>query len=169
MENIQKNMPNLFPDFLKDMFGYMILTLPINIVIFITSLIPIPLPYVMIQSLLNHANKTVNDVLDLLIKAARPYVPDAKNKEIIQDIDNNNKKKAINDEIKQRNPSQNLTDQPVLDLAKPNEKEGEEVTIGGKKTRRKRKYTKKYYLNRINNTIRQFYKTNKTRIKRKYL
>ena len=164
MENIQKNMPNLFPDFLKDMFGYMILTLPINIVIFITSLIPIPLPYVMIQSLLNHTNKTVNDVLDLLITAARPYVPDAKNKEIIQDINNNNTKKEINDEIKL-----NLTNQQVLDLAKPNEEEGEEVIVGGKKTRRKRKYTKKYYLNRINNTIRQFYKTNKTRIKRKYL
>jgi hypothetical protein len=68
--NMKKNMPNLFPDFLKDMVGYMILTLPINIVIFITSLIPIPLPYVMVQSLLNHANKSVNDVLYLFLNAA---------------------------------------------------------------------------------------------------
>jgi len=125
MKNIQKNLPNLFPDFLQDMFGYMMLTLPINIVIFITSLIPIPLPSLMIQSLLNHANKSVNNVLQLLMNAASP-------------------------------------------IATNGDKTNESLT-GGKKSRRKRKHTTKYYLNRINTTIRKFYKTNRTRIKRKYL
>ena len=125
MQNIQKNLPNLFPDFLQEMFGYMMLTLPINIVIFITSLIPIPLPSLMIQSLLNHANKSVNNVLQLLINAASP---------IATNSDTTN-----------------------------------ESLIGGKKSRRKIKHTTKYYLNRINTTIRKFYKTNRTRIKRKYL
>jgi hypothetical protein len=125
MQNIQKNLPNLFPDFLQDMFGYMMLTLPINIVIFITSLIPIPLPSLMIQSLLNHANKSVNNVLQLLMNAASP-------------------------------------------IATNGDKTNESL-IGGKKSRRKRKQTTKYYLNRINTTIRKFYKTNRTRIKRKYL
>jgi hypothetical protein len=125
MQNIQKNLPNLFPDFLQEMFGYMMLTLPINIVIFITSLIPIPLPSLMIQSLLNHANKLVNNVLQLLINAASP---------IATNSDTTN-----------------------------------ESLIGGKKSRRKIKHTTKYYLNRINTTIRKFYKTNRTRIKRKYL
>jgi phage terminase Nu1 subunit (DNA packaging protein) len=127
MKNIQKNLPNLFPDFLQDMFGYMMLTLPINIVIFITSLIPSPLPSLMIQSLLNHANKSVNNVLQLLMIAASPM----------------------------ETTSSETTSSDSL--------------IGGKKSRRKRQHTRKYYLNRINTTIRKFYKTNRTRFKRKYL
>jgi hypothetical protein len=128
IKNIQKNLPNLFPDFLQDMFGYMMLTLPINIVIFITSLIPIPLPSLMIQSLLNHANKSVNNVLQLLMIAASP-----------------------------------------METTSSESTSSDSSLIGGKKSRRKRQHTRKYYLNRINTTIRKFYKTNRTRFKRKYL
>jgi hypothetical protein len=129
MENIKLNMPELFPYFLKEIYGYMMKTIPINIVVIMSSLIPFPAVYAIIQMLLQHMDEALDYVIKVLLITAIP------SSSVSQFM------KSITVEQQQ----------------------------GGNKHRKINKYTKKYYLNRINTTIQKFYKTNKTRIRKRKL
>jgi len=134
------------------------LILPLNIILFILAIIPIPLPYVLVDSMFKKIKQDLNAIVNLIIDASSSITgtntlkteEDTINNEKIKDEAIKNKSAVIG----QLKSIQNSV----------NQEETQPQTTGGtRKIKRRNKYTKKYYLNRIHNTIKNFYKTNKTK------
>jgi hypothetical protein len=150
IKNIKINMPTLFPEFIQDMIGYMIITLPTNIILFILAIIPIPLPYVLVDSMFKKIKQDLNAIVNLIIDASASN----QSSEPINDSDSTTPLSDTNTEPGE-SPAQSQTQSQPQTQPKTNG--------GTRKIKRRNKYTKKYYLNRIHNTIKNFYKTNKTK------
>jgi len=138
IDNINQNMYNIFNeiiiDFLKKMFGDVILMLPTMIIGILVSIIPSPLPTKILSIIENCADKAIDKFLFLFLNTLS---------KIEKNIDKVSSK-----------------------VDKVSSKINETINIqGGQKITTKHKYTKKYYLKRINNTIRNFYKTNKPKMR----
>lgn len=186
IKNMKTNMPTLFPEFIQDMIGYMIITLPTNIILFILAIIPIPLPYVLVESMLIKIKKDLNAIVNLIIDASSitgkntlntgeqgPLTyEETINNEKITDKDIKNKSAVIG-QLKTTENSVNQEDINAIEKTRQTKDEAHIVNSppkkpprptpsgGTRKIKNRNKYTKKYYLNRIHNTIKNFYKTNK--------
>jgi hypothetical protein len=203
INNIKTNMPTLFPEFIQDMVGYMIITLPTNIILFILAIIPIPMPHVLVESMLIKIKKDLNDIVNLIIDASASNKSNEPENNSTQkdtdlttpllDRDNNNndtpsnygeykppdvnpeRREDLNDlepsEPPLNAPSASFSNDPSAPPQTKSQKQFPYTPLqerrnpsnrgGTRKIKRRNKYTKKYYLNRIHNTIKNFYKTNK--------
>jgi hypothetical protein len=158
IKNIKINMPTLFPEFIQDMIGYMIITLPTNIILFILAIIPIPLPYVLVDSMFKKIKQDLNAIVNLIIDASSSITG---TNTLKTDEDTINNEKIKDEAIKNKSA---VIGQLKSIQNNVNQEETQTQTTGGtRKIKRRNKYTKKYYLNRIHNTIKNFYKTNKTK------
>jgi ElaB/YqjD/DUF883 family membrane-anchored ribosome-binding protein len=127
---------DIFDDYLKKITEDLITTLPIISLNMLTSLIPSPFFINLLHLIENYGNKSVHKMSFLLMNQAA---------NVVEKVDKvEDKVSKVEDKVEDK-------------VSKVEDK----VSKGGKKTI---KYTKKYYLNRIHNTIRNFYKTNKPRI-----
>jgi hypothetical protein len=138
IDNINQNLGHIFNeiiiDFLKKMFGDVILMLPTMIIGILVSIIPSPLPTKILSIIENCADKAIDKFLFLFLNTLS---------KIEKNIDKVSSK-----------------------VDKVSSKIDKTINVqGGKKIITKNKYTKKYYLKRIHNTIRNFYKTNKPKMR----
>jgi len=129
-------LPDIFSNYLKKIFQDFILSLPIIIINMLVSSIPDPLPLYLIQLIENYGYKSIQTILFLLLNEAAIVV--------------NTLDKSLDNLDNSLDKSLNNLDNSVGDK------------IGGEK---RGKTQKQYYLNRIHNTIKNFNKTNKTRIR----
>ena len=140
-------LPDIFDDYLKKITEDLITTLPIISINMLTSLIPSPFFINLLHLIENYGNKSVQKISFLLMNQAANVV------EKVGKVED--KVGKVEDKVSKVGDK----------VSKVGDNVGEQVSkvedkVGGKKTI---KYTKKYYLNRIHNTIRNFYKTNKSR------
>jgi hypothetical protein len=151
IENIKKNMPNLFQEFIQDMIGYMIITMPTNIILFVLAIIPSPLPHVLVDSMLKKIKQDLNAIINLIINAAGATTGAT---DTTTDTTGADTTGAVGADTTTGAASATGADTTKTTIPHP-------LAGGTRKVKRRNKYTKKYYLNRINNTIKNFYKTNK--------
>jgi hypothetical protein len=127
------SLSDIFNDYLKKMTQDLITSLPLISINMLTSIIPNPFFINLLDLIENYGNKSVQKISFLLLNQAANVVE---------------KVSEVGEKVSK--VGEQVGDQVGNQVSK----------VGGKKTR---KYTKKYYLNRIHNTIRNFYKTNKSR------
>ena len=131
-------LPDIFSNYLKKIFQDFILSLPIIIINMLVSSIPDPLPLYVLQLVETYGYKSIQTILFLLLNEAAIVV--------------NTLDKSLDNLDNSLDKSLNNLDKSVGDK------------IGGEK---RGKPQKQYYLNRIHNTIKNFNKTNKTRIRKR--
>ena len=153
-------LPEIFSNYLKKIFQDFILSLPIIIINMLVSSIPDPLPLYLIQLIENYGYKSIQTILFLLLNEAAIVLNTLDNldKSLGNSLDNLDKSldKSLDNLDKSLGNSLDKLDKSLgnsLDKSGGGEKRG--------------KNKKQYYLNRIHNTIKNFNKTNKTRIRRR--
>jgi len=155
---------DIFSNYLEKIFQDLITSLPIITINILTSLIPNPFFINLLHLIENYGYKSIQTILFLLLNEAA---------NVVNKLDKLNESANVVNKLDKLNESANV----VNKLDKLNEsanvvnKLNESANVvnkldksGGKK---RGKPQTQYYLNRIHNTIKNFYKTNKTRFRKR--
>ena len=132
---------DIFSNYLEKIFQDLITSLPIITINILTSLIPNPFFINLLHLIENYGYKSIQTILFLLLNEAA---------NVVNKLDKLNESANVVNKLDKLNESANVVNK--LDKS------------GGKK---RGKPQKQYYLNRIHNTIKNFYKTNKTRFRKR--
>jgi hypothetical protein len=132
---------DIFSNYLEKIFQDLITSLPIITINILTSLIPNPFFINLLHLIENYGYKSIQTILFLLLNEAA---------NVVNKLDKLNESANVVNKLDKLNESANVVNK--LDKS------------GGKK---RGKTQKQYYLNRIHNTIKNFYKTNKTRFRKR--
>jgi hypothetical protein len=158
---------DIFSNYLEKIFQDLITSLPIITINILTSLIPNPFFINLLHLIENYGYKSIQTILFLLLNEAANVVNklDKLNEaaNVVNKLDKLNESANVVNKLDKLNESANV----VNKLDKLNESANVVNKLDKSGGKKRGKTQKQYYLNRIHNTIKNFYKTNKTRFRKR--